>query len=190
MLVAGCSVFGYRGGTPQPHFDVVDTVGPVAIRHYGPRLTADTQVTNASAADARDTGFKRLAGYIFGDNDADERIEMTAPVGQAPATTDGWRIRFFLPPTLHMAEAPKPDDERISLHQVPGADYAVLRFSGDRSQTAVERHIDILRQHLRRSAWQPDGAPVAWFYDPPWTVPFLRRNEVAIEVTREVGGGP
>ena len=200
VLLAGCSVFGYRGGTETPDYTVVDQVSDIEIREYAPRLAADTVVQAATVEKARDQGFKRLAGYIFGDNQASEEIAMTAPVAQssektemtAPvaqtATDRGWRIRFFLPSRLTMATAPKPTSDAVTLHEVPGETYAVSRFSGSRSDDAVNTHIAQLTQALADSRWKTTGQPIAWFYDPPWTLSFLRRNEVAVPVEQKEDG--
>ena len=83
LLLAGCSVFGYRGGTETPDYTVVDQVRDLEIRDYAPRLAADTVVQAATVEKARKQGFKRLAGYIFGDNQAGEEMAMTAPVAQS-----------------------------------------------------------------------------------------------------------
>lgn len=194
LFSAGCSVLGYRGSTETPNFEVVDQVGNVAIRRYPARLAADTVVDTDDVVRAREQGFKRLASYIFGNNTSQtkiamtapvaqstQKIEMTAPVSQARAGT-GWRIRFFLPSRFDQDNAPKPTDSRIVLQSLPRETYAVLQFSKSRSESAVHQHIMLLEHTLSNSRWQPSGPPVAWFYDPPWTLPFLRRNEVAIPV--------
>ena len=197
LLLAGCSVFGYRGGTETPDYTVVDQVRALEIRDYAPRLAADTVVQAATVEKARKQGFKRLAGYIFGDNQAGEEMAMTAPVAQsskkiemtAPvaqtATDRGWRIRFFLPGRLTMATAPKPTSDTVTLHEVPSQTYAVSRFSGSRGEDAVNTHIAQLTQTLADSRWETTGQAIAWFYDPPWTLPFLRRNEVAVPVEQK-----
>lgn len=196
VLLAGCSVFGYRGGTETPDYAVVDQVQDIEIRQYEPRLAADTVVQAESVEKARSQGFKRLAGYIFGDNrrgeeiamtapvaQSSEKIEMTAPVAQS-ATDRGWRIRFFLPSRWTMETAPAPTDQAVTLREVPGETYAVSRFSGSRGDEAVNTHIAQLTQALAGSKWRAAGEPAAWFYDPPWTLSFLRRNEVVVPVAR------
>ncbi|MDA3922877.1 MAG: heme-binding protein [Salinisphaera sp.] len=196
LWLVGCSVVGYRAGTAEPAYRVVDQVGDVEIRRYDERLAADTVVSAADAPAARSAGFKILAGYIFGDNRQDTKIAMTAPVAQAPSsqkiamtapvsqaqTTDGWRIRFFLPSDLTLASAPIPNNDKVELTTAPSATYAVLRFSGSRRPSAVQARGETLEKTIASSRWQAAQPPVAWFYDPPWTIPFMRRNEVAVEV--------
>lgn len=197
VWLGGCSVVGYRGGVEEPAYEVIDHVGNVAIRRYAERLAADTVVAADDAPAARSAGFKILADYIFGNNRSQAKLAMTAPVAQsskkipmtAPVsqtqTEEGWRVRFFLPGDLTRATAPVPNNHRVELVTVAPEIYAVLQFSGSRDTPAVASHISQLQSTLESSGWQIAAPPVAWFYDPPWTLPFARRNEVAVEVDRE-----
>jgi len=108
-------------------------------------------------------------------------MAMTAPVAQAAAPA-GWRIQFFLPASYTLATVPRPVDPRVSLVELPPRTYAVLTYTGDRSPAAAARSQSRLLRGLDATPWTPAGSPVSWFYDPPWTVPFLRRNEAAVEV--------
>ena len=192
------SVVGLRWGTEEPRFTVLDTVGSgdtkVEIRRYADRIAAETTVAADEDA-ARNIGFRRLAGYIFGGNDGGAAIAMTAPVTQGSGRTiamtapvaqqggDRSTIRFFMPSKWTMDTLPRPNDERVALVEVPGEIVAVLRFSGDRSPAEVARRTSALRAALTGSGYQPVGEPVAWFYDPPFTLPFRRRNEVVLPVS-------
>lgn len=181
LLLSACSVVGIRGGTEEPHYDVVEQVGDAELRAYAPRLAAETVVPGGAEA-ARGEGFRRLAGYIFGGNAGGSRIAMTAPVAQAPAGA-GWSIRFYLP--ADVADPPAPRDARVHIVTVPGETMAVLRFSGIASDGAIAAQRARLLGLLAPSGWQPAGPPVTWFYDPPWTLPPFRRNEVAVPVVRQ-----
>jgi hypothetical protein len=192
LFLSGCSVFGIRSGTPEPKFSVITQVGPVEIRHYAPRL----------------------AGYIFGANHGDHTIAMTAPVAQSsvaqssgaqssvaqsPAestkiamtapvaqshSAKGWTIRFYMPAQYTLETLPVPNNPHVHLVTIPAADYAVLRFSGSRSPRAIAAKQALLLKSLANTPWHPIGPPDAWFYDPPWTLPPFRRNEVAVEVSQ------
>jgi hypothetical protein len=189
------SIVGVRIGTEEPHHLASKLTDRVELRRYGPRIAAETTVT-ADDERARSIGFRRLAGYIFGANHRDEQIAMTAPVSQqrgdaiamtAPVAQSRNAagesvIRFFMPSKWTMDTLPEPDDEKVRLVPVPGETVAVLRFSGDRSPQAVADRTDDLRRTLGDNDIQAVGEPVAWFYDPPWTLPFRRRNEIAIPV--------
>lgn len=186
--------------TEQPRYDVVEKVGTFEVRRYGPRLAAEVTVTG-SAESARNAGFRRLAAYIFGGNTAktsiamtapvvqsersrSESIAMTAPVVQSGDSAAGWRIQFIMPSRYTRETLPTPNDRDVRIVALPAQDYAVLRFSGDRSGPAVDRRMAELKRNAAARGWRATGAAVAWFYDPPWTPPFLRRNEVAIPVAR------
>lgn len=197
LALSACSVVGIRSGTPEPKYSVIDHVDAIEIRHYEPRIAAET-IIQGSAEQARNQGFRRLAGYIFGGNHVGTKIAMTAPVAQgqsasiamtapvAQSRTDsgGWTIRFFMPAAYTMATLPVPNDPGVRLVSVPAEDYAALRFSGSRSPATVAHEQARLLAALNSSSWQADGDPVAWFYDPPWTLPMFRRNEVAVPVVR------
>ncbi len=192
------SIVGIRTGTEEPPYSVKKLGAGVEIRTYETRIAAETTVT-ASEEGARSAGFRRLAGYIFGANHGSTKIAMTAPVAQqkpggtkiamtAPVAQsagrgDDWVIRFFMPSTWTMDELPSPDDDRVRLVEVAAETVAVLRFSGDRGAKAVADRTEQLRNTLRDYGFDDSGETVAWFYDPPWTLPFLRRNEVAIPVS-------
>ena len=190
---AGGSIVGIRSGTEEPPYTVERTIGEVEIRRYGPRIAAETAIAADEEA-ARNEGFRRLARYIFGGNTAKSKIAMTAPVAQrqnekiamtAPVAAQRsaageWVIRFFMPSEHSIDTLPTPNDERVQLVSVPGETVAVLRFSGIASPEAIVEKTAELLAILRRNALQTDGDPVTWFYDPPWTLPFRRRNEIAV----------
>jgi SOUL heme-binding protein len=171
------SIGGIRIGTEEPHYVATPVSDRVELRRYGPRIAAETTVA-ADEDRARSVGFRRLANYIFGANE----IAMTAPVSQARVADDRWTIRFFMPSKWSMDTLPTPDDDNVALVTVPGETVAVLRFSGDRGAAAVAARTAELVEILRDNGIETAGEPVAWFYDPPWTLPFRRRNEIAIPV--------
>ena len=108
-----------------------------------------------------------------------ESIAMTSPVVQQPAGAESWSIQFIMPSKYTMATLPQPNDPRVRLVEIPARTFAVVRFSGLGREDAVARHEKALDAALAESSWRAVGEPVTWYYDPPWTVPFLRRNEVA-----------
>ncbi len=203
FLVAGCSVFGAGSGIEEPDFQVVERLGEdAAVRRYSERVAVETVVGEGDTGRTRGQAFRRLARYIGGANRAETdiamtapvetaqaerpgtRIEMTAPVETAPAEAGGLRMRFFLPAQYTPETAPRPTESQVSLVTLPEQTMAVLRFSGGRGAGRVAARAADLRARLEGTGWQPAGPPVAYFYDPPWTLPFLRRNEVVIPVER------
>ncbi len=196
LMTAGCSVVGVRSGTEEPRYTIVETIGPVEIRRYGERVAIEILV-DGDEEGSRSQGFQRLASYIFGANHARSKIAMTAPVTQngetiamtAPVVQDRdpqghWRIQFYAPIAYTAATMPEPIDKAVSIVTVPSQTLAVVRFSGSRSPQAVAVRQEELMTALKHTAWRPDGVPFTWFYDPPWTIPAFRRNEVAVQVSR------
>ncbi len=202
LIETGGSVLGVRHGTEEPVHTAVQLAKDVEIRRYRERIAAETTV-RADEEAARNIGFRRLAGYIFGKNHAaqriamtapvaeqpdgarGEKIAMTAPVGQQAADNGQWVIRFFMPADKTMKSLPRPDDPAVKLVTVPAQTIAVRRFSGDRSPRAVASQTAALIDVLREYGFETTGTPAAWFYDPPWTLPMLRRNEIAVLVNPE-----
>ncbi len=181
----------------QLEYTVVDTIDDnVEIRRYGSRLAAEV-VVSGDEDEARSAGFRKLAAFIFGENQArqsiamtapvsqaaSEKIAMTAPVSQAAAAPGEWRVRFFMPGSYSAETLPAPDDPDIAVLEIPAETYAVIRFSGPRAPKAVhDATAELLAAEVTGGAWRVVGQPDAPFYDPPWTPWFLRRNEVAIQV--------
>ncbi|MBO0676506.1 heme-binding protein [Mycolicibacterium sp. S2-37] len=187
------SIAGVRWGTEEPRHTVVAQLGVVEIRRYGPRIAAETSV-DADEDEARNIGFRRLAHYIFGGNLARAEIAMTAPVAQnqkiamtAPVaqTADGGEsvIRFYMPAEFTLDTLPEPDNDRVVLVPVPSETVAVLRYTGDRSPAAVQQKREKLYKALEGSEYTTVGEPFSWFYDPPFTLPFRRRNEIGVRVS-------
>ncbi|GGG20955.1 heme-binding protein [Rhodococcoides trifolii] len=189
-------IVGVRVGTEEPPHTSTALTDTVEIRRYEPRIAAETTV-EGDEDKARNEGFRILAGYIFGGNQGGGKIAMTAPVGQtstegqkiamtAPVSrsgsADGWVIRFFMPSKWTMATLPTPNDDRVRLVDVPAETVAVIRFTGDRGRSAVDAQSAELLDVLQANGIDVLGEPTSWFYDPPWTVPFRRRNEVAVPV--------
>ncbi|CRZ16811.1 SOUL family heme-binding protein [Mycolicibacterium neworleansense] len=181
MAQAVGSVAGARSGIEEPPHSVQKVADGVEIRRYAARIAAQTTVLADEAA-ARNAGFRHLAGYIFGANHQREKIAMTAPVGQQADGSRGWVIRFYMPSEWTLEALPSPDDHRVELVTVPPETVAVLRFSGDRGPRSISARTSELRDILRSNNFEPAGNPTAWFYDPPWTAPCRRRNEIAIPI--------
>jgi SOUL heme-binding protein len=192
LLLSGCSVFGIRTGTEEPRYALVQQTTGFEIRRYGPRVEMSTVVAS-DENEARYQGFRRLAGYIFGANKARAKIAMTAPVAQNPEkiamtapvaerrdSSGGWRIAFYAPSGYTLDTMPVPDNPAVELRDTPAVTVAIRRFTGDRSPAAVARETANLMRDLQGSGWRASGPGFVWFYDPPWTLPFLRRNEVGV----------
>ena len=113
-----------------------------------------------------------------------ESIAMTAPVTMQPGGDGQWTMSFSMPSKYTMGTLPKPTDARVRLLEVPERTVAVIRFSGrfgDEERRAENARS--LLKWLAESKWyKATGKPFYAGYDPPFTLPFLRRNELLIDV--------
>lgn len=180
--------------TETPKYTVERVDGAIELRDYAPRIMAEVSVTGSRTA-AINAGFRVLAGYIFGANEGGAKVAMTTPVTQVPGETiamttpvtqmarDGsWLVQFMMPAEYTLATLPKPKDDHIRFVPVPGNRQAVLRFSGLAGEGTLAAHEGELRSWTRGQALKVTAGPFYYFYDPPWTLPWNRRNEVAFVV--------
>jgi hypothetical protein len=199
VVAAIVSIFGVNMGTEQPRYHVLERAGDnIEIRQYGPRVAAETIVDIGKSDNARGAAFRLIAGYIFGANKASEKVAMTSPVEiSSPSTKiamtspvevnksgNRFVMRFFMPSKYSIEQLPEPSDSRVKLTQIPSATVAVLRFTGSTGDPAVVARTEELMSALQPTNWKIAGPATAFFYNPPWTLPFLRTNEVVIPVTK------
>jgi len=193
---ATLGVVGFRGLYEQPPYTVVQRLpGGIELRDYPARVAAESDDPGAGQI-----AFPRLFRYITGNNEGGEKIAMTAPVSQRgemiPMTVpvqshkQGGVMRFFLPKDIAARGAPRPLDPNVRIVSVPMERIAALRFTGFVDQASVDAHNRMLLDGLDKAGLTPQGAPFLLTYDAPFTLPFLRRNEVAVDVNAPSGPNP
>ncbi|RPH97342.1 MAG: heme-binding protein [Calditrichaeota bacterium] len=181
----------------EPKYKVIEKSGDFELRAYSPKIIAETLVSG-SLEKASAAGFKLIADYIFGNNTSrsggNEKISMTAPVTMEPKSekismtapvsmeqTGGqWRVHFVMPSQYTLDTLPKPNNPAVTLREVPAGNYAVIRFSGFASENRTAAKTADLMAWLDSKGITPTGMPEFARYNPPWTLPFLRRNEVMV----------
>jgi hypothetical protein len=183
IFVVGTGVSGMANSIEEPPFDLLDRIGNVEIRQYYPAVQAVTQLDGSAQTSA---GFRRLAGYIFGGNAAGESISMTAPV-QETLGTDRPVMAFTMPASYELTELPDPRDSNVELRAIPARTAAVISFSGWATPAKTKRMQKALLRKLAEEGIDVSGAMSLNQYNPPWTLPFLRRNEVIVEVNWQPG---
>jgi hypothetical protein len=183
----------------EPRHQVLHTDGAFELRQYEPMLVAHVEVEGDASA-ARTAGFRLLAGYIFGGNEGQRKIEMTAPVTQAatpagekiamtaPVTQSAaaagrWRVSFMMPRAFTRDSLPEPNDARVQFEVLPPEKRAVVRFDGFSTESNLGRHRTMLEAWVQKQGLKPVGDYVSAFYNDPFTLPWNRRNEwwVAVE---------
>ena len=164
----------------EPEFAVLATTDDYEIRHYPPYIVAEVDVAGGSA-DNR--AFRMLAGYIFGDNDGEEKMAMTAPVeSREKSDNSAVTYAFVMEGKYTLATLPRPNDQRIRLLERPARTVAVRKFSGRWSESNVSRHREQLLRDLDADGVRRQGGVELARYNSPFTPWFLRRNEIIVPV--------
>ena len=161
----------------EPKYELVAEYGDsIEIRHYEPQIVAATAMTSG-----QNSGFRVLAGYIFGGNEREEKIAMTAPVTTSMGS-DGAEMQFMMPSEYSLDKLPKPEDKRVAFKELPAYTAAVIRFSGRARADMAEQYWSELQTFLADSEWQINGRPTLNQYNPPWIPGYFRRNEIIVPV--------
>jgi len=177
LVFVGCQTT--RGGYESAPYKVVRTDGKFELRDYPSLAVVETPMATSGNSD--DGSFMRLFRFITGANEAKQKIAMTTPVFMSGNDTNR-TMAFVLPAKLNAATAPKPADGAVTVRELPGGRFAVLRFSGGRNAKHEAETLARLRTWLAAQGLKASASPVYGYFDPPWTPLFLRRNEVMLRV--------
>lgn len=168
----------------EPKFSLVNKVGDVEIRNYHPMIIAEVSVAGTMEAASR-SGFAMVADFIFGNNLAQsgksEKIDMTVPV-VISKKKDGWSFHFVMPSQYSIEALPKPNNSEIKIKHVKDRRCGVLRFSGSVNEEKFNLKTEELTNWIEAEKLKTIGVPELARYNPPWTLPFMRRNEIIIEI--------
>ncbi|QIK38353.1 heme-binding protein [Caldichromatium japonicum] len=166
----------------EPSYQVIRQTADYELRRYEPYRVAEVEVRGAFAAVGRE-GFHILADYIFGDNQGQARIEMTAPVNQRPAAgPEVYIISFIMPSRFQLADLPRPNNPRIILREEPARLIAARRYSGSWSEERYRREEQVLLAAMARDGLKPQGVSIYARYNSPFSIPLLRRNEILVPI--------
>lgn len=194
-LVAGCSVFG-AAAAEEPPYEVLKQEENIQVRQYGEVLVAQT-VVEGEYDDVSGKAFRRLAGFIFGDNQSQEKVAMTAPVLQQPATSEkiamtapvlqepageSWIMTFVMPAEYTLETLPRPNDPAVTIRSIAAKRVATIRFSGLMNKRKLDRYSTELLRWIGDNGYSAVSPPRSAGYNPPWTLPPLRRNEIHFDI--------
>ena len=194
ILVGALATGPIMSNVETPSYKVIQSKGKIEIREFDPMVIAEVQVVGRRK-DAISSGFKLLADYIFGNNisqenidttatiqrPASEKIAMTAPVQQQLAN-GSWLVSFVMPSEYNLEDLPKPKNVEVKLKNVPVKRFVTIQFSGTSSDENLAKHKKLLVEFIKTNSISVTGTPKYAFYNPPWTLPLMRRNEVMFEV--------
>lgn len=170
----------FSDGIETRPYDVVKKFDGFEVRAYTPATYAGV-IKEGRMMETGNSGFRDLAGYIFGGNDRQEKIAMTAPVTFRPSG-DSTEMLFMMPKGFTPENLPVPDNKKIRMWTAPAIHMAVLRFSGFASNRDIERKGEELLGLMQQNGMKPEGDLIFMAYNPPFQV-LNRRNEVAYEVS-------
>jgi effector-binding domain-containing protein len=184
--------------TEEPDFKLISEEGDFQIREYEPKIIAQVEV-EGNFDEASSKGFKLLADYIFGNNLLDgesKKISMTTPVEMTPLAenlimtssimddqvNNKWSINFVMPQEYSLDTLPKPNNSQIDIIEVPSEKYAVIIFSGLVRESSYTDKAKLLSNYFKQNNFEKRGAIKIARYNPPWTLPFFRRNELMVKI--------
>jgi len=184
--------------TDEPEFKLILKEDKFEIREYAPKIIAQVEIFG-DFDDASSKGFKILADFIFGNNtttDGNSKIEMTAPVEMEPLTQkinmtkpvlaqgidNKWIVSFIMPNEFTLGTLPKPNNKSIKILSLPKEKYAVIVFSGLVRESSYLEKEKFLNEFIKEKKLKSSGKIKIARYNPPWTLPFFRRNELMLKV--------
>ncbi|MFZ4763165.1 MAG: SOUL family heme-binding protein [Alphaproteobacteria bacterium] len=181
----------------QAKYSVVEVNNNIEIRDYAPMIAAEVEVSGEREK-AINQGFRMIADYIFGNNvtaqklamtapvvqQSAEKIAMTAPVIQQANNNGSWMVRFIMPSEKTMQTLPTPNNTVVKLQEIPAKRYVAIRFSGLGSEKNLEKYTNELKVFMAEKKLVAVAMPSYAFYNPPWTLPMLRRNEIMMEIEK------
>ena len=184
--------------TEEPEFKLISEEAEFQIREYDPKIIAQVEV-EGDFDEASSMGFKLLADYIFGNNLLDgtsKKISMTTPVEMTPLAenllmtssvmddqvNNKWSINFVMPQEFSLDTLPKPNNSQVNIIEVPKEKYAVIVFSGLVRESSYAEKAELLSNYLEENSFKQQGAIKIARYNPPWTLPFFRRNELMVRI--------
>ena len=196
FLIVGILAGPVMSNLEKPGYKVIQTEQNIEIRQYEHMIIEEVEV-DGKREDAIRDGFRLIADYIFGNNTVQRDIAMTAPVQQqesqkiamtAPvqqqSTGRSWQISFVMPSKYSMETLPEPKNDRVHLKEILTKKFVVIEFSGTNSNENVTEHENQLMNYTEANQIKIIGSPKYAFYNAPWTLPFMRLNEVMIEINQ------
>ena len=163
----------------MPAYSVIKKYGSMEIRQYPTMIVAQTMLMQSTQEQKMSGGFRTIAGYIFGGNDRNQKIAMTAPVVMKMGDTAS--MYFMMPKQYNSTQLPKPNSNKVEIVNERARVLAVIRFGGFSSEMKIEKYKNKLAAIISENNLKTTGPYMYMGYNAPWDV-INRRNEVAIEV--------
>ena len=180
LLVIVGVLFAFKSDKIEmPAYSVIKKYGSMEIRQYPNMIVAQTMLMQSTQEQKMSGGFRTIAGYIFGGNDRNQKIAMTAPVVMKMGDTAS--MYFMMPKQYNSTQLPKPNSSKVEIVNERARVLAVIRFGGFSSEMKIEKYKNKLAAIISENNLKTTGPYMYMGYNAPWDVT-NRRNEVAIEV--------
>ncbi len=182
VIIIGFLLYSFKlRDIEMPKYRVIKKLGEVEIREYPSLILAQTSLKKSDYDEEGSNGFRTVAGYIFGGNQSQQKIAMTAPVIMTMG--DSSSMSFVMPSEYKMQDLPTPSNNQVKLIQENAKILAVIRFGGYSSSEKIQKYADKLYLELKNNKLETRGKLLYMGYNAPWDVT-NRRNEVAIELVK------
>ncbi|KAL3677481.1 hypothetical protein R1sor_027429 [Riccia sorocarpa] len=173
-----------------PKYTVVEKGTNYEVREYSSWVVAETTYDPSKTRGGRDGGFMLLASFIgaFGSSDSGEKIAMTAPVITKENESGGEKLttmQFVLPANYTMDNVPKPTDSKVVVREMPSRKVGVITFSGSATESLTKQKLEVLETALKGAGYRITGEHMLARYNDPFTLWFLRTNEVMVPVEKD-----
>ena len=165
--------------TEQYSYKVIKNYDKFEIRKYDSALFSSVKLSKKGYKESSSEGFGILAGYIFGNNESNEKIAMTSPVMMELGDTS--KMMFMVPKNKNLENLPNPKNSKIVFEKQEEKIFAAIRFDGWADDEKIEKYKSILRDELEKEKINFVNKFLFLGYNPPYEV-MNRRNEVVVEL--------
>ena len=164
----------------KQQYQVIKKDGNIEIRYYPPATFATIKSSAKNYRELASSGFRKIAGYIFGGNESSSKIAMTSPV-HMDISEEGSSMSFVMPSEYDLKRLPRPNDTTVQLHETPGEYVAAIEFGGFANDASIKKYAAQLEKSLEEKGIKPIGHFRYLGYNPPYQI-IARKNEVIVAV--------
>lgn len=188
IIVLGLIIFSgtlISNTAEKQEFTIIEQInhklGKIEKRKY-PKMTLFQISLADDTKQSMNSSFEILADYISKRNEKNEKIRMTTPVIKKMNEQNTWTLSFIAPKQYNIENLPKPLDEKISIVEEKEKTYIAITFSGNMNEDSKNKHLTNLLKYCKDNNLNVNKNPIILMYNPPWTLPLLKKNEILLEI--------
>ena len=164
----------------KQQYRVVKKESGFEVRFYPPATFATIRSSAKNYRELSGSGFRKIAGYIFGNNETSAKIAMTSPVHMDINETES-SMSFVMPSAYDIKSLPRPNDAKVEIHESPSEYAAAIEFGGYANDETISKYAEQLKKSLEEKGIKPIGHYRYLGYNPPYQL-IGRKNEVIVAV--------